>query len=154
MKTYFKELNTSGWSGKTIILDIDGTLTTDGNLDFDPLVLKKVEEMSKANSVFLFSNKHLTDRDSKASEALHVPLIKSSLKKPNKKVIDGLGDHLKKNFIVIGDKILIDGFFAKNIGAEFIMVERLTSKNDSLKTKLIYLLDDIAGILKIKSMIN
>lgn len=143
MKKYFKELNVTGWSLKTIIVDIDGTITTDGGSDFDPLVLKKIEEMKRANSVFLFSNKQLPDRDNALVNKLHIPLLETSFKKPNKKVINGLPDHLKKNLTVIGDKILIDGLFAKNIKAEFIMVKRLTSKNDSFRTKLIYLFDNL-----------
>ena len=79
------------------------------------------------------------------ADKLNVPLLKTSFKKPNKKVINVLPDHLKKNLIVIGDKVLIDGLFAKNIGAEFIKVRRLTSKNDSFNTKLTYKLDNFVG---------
>lgn len=143
MERYFKELNVTGWSLKTIIVDIDGTITIDGGSDFDPLVLKKIEEMKRANSVFLFSNKQLPNRDNALVNKLHIPLLETSFKKPNKKVINGLPDHLKKNLTVIGDKILIDGLFAKNIKAEFIIVKRLTSKNDSFRTKLIYLFDNL-----------
>jgi predicted HAD superfamily phosphohydrolase YqeG len=143
MKKYFKELNVTGWSLKTIIVDIDGTITIDGGSDFDPLVLKKIEEMKRANSIFLFSNKQLLDRDNALVNKLHIPLLETSFKKPNKKVINGLPDYLKKNLTVIGDKILIDGLFAKNIKAEFIMVKRLTSKNDSFRIKLIYLFDNL-----------
>lgn len=143
MEKYFKELNVAEWFGKTIILDIDGTIATDGSSDFDPLVLKKIQEVGLHNSVFLFSNKKLMNRDNALVNKLHIPLLETSFKKPNKKVINGLPDHLKKNLTVIGDKILIDGLFAKNIKAEFIMVKRLTSKNDSFRTKLIYLFDNL-----------
>jgi predicted HAD superfamily phosphohydrolase YqeG len=142
MEIYFKELNITGWSGKTIVVDIDGTITTDGGSDVDLLVIKKIQDISVNNSVFLFSNKKLTDRDNEVANKLNVPLLKTSFKKPNKKVIDGIPDHLRKNLIVIGDKIIIDGLFAKNIGAEFIKVRRLTSKNDSFNTKLTYKLDN------------
>lgn len=143
MEKYFKELDVAAWSGKTIIVDIDGTITIDGGLDFDPLVLKKIEAMASANSVFLFSNKQLSARNNIISERLHIPLLKTPFKKPNRKVINGLPDRLKKNLLIIGDKILTDGLFAKNIEADFIKVKRLTSKTDNLKTKLIYMFDDI-----------
>ncbi|MDE2399974.1 MAG: hypothetical protein KGL67_03130 [Patescibacteria group bacterium] len=144
MEKYFKELDVSAWSRKTIILDIDGTITADGGSDLDPLVAKKIEEMATANSIFLFSNKHLPDRDNDIANKTHIPLLISSFKKPNKKVIKNLPDQLKTNLLVIGDKILIDGLFAKKIGADFIKVKRLTSQSDSLKVKLIYILDDFA----------
>ena len=145
METYFKELNITEWSGKTIIVDIDGTLTTDGASDLNPLVLKKIQDIALTNSVFLFSNKKLSERDKEIASSLHIPLLKSHFKKPNKKVIDGLPEHFRKNLVVVGDKIIIDGFFAKNIGANFIKVKRLTSKNDSFNTKFTYLLDNIVG---------
>ena len=145
MEKYFKELNVANWSGRTIIVDIDGTIATDGSSDFDPLVLEKIQEMALHNSVFLFSNKHLTDRDNKVANKLNIPLLKSTFKKPNKKVIDGLPSNLRKNLLVIGDKILTDGWFARNIGAEFIKVRRLTRKDSNFKTKLIYLIDDFFG---------
>lgn len=145
MDTHFKELDIGDLSGKTIILDIDGTVTTDGSSDFNSAVLEKIQTISQNNSVFLFSNKKLTDRDNEIANRMHIPLLKTSFRKPNKKVIDGLPDHLKKNLVVIGDKILIDGLFAKNIGADFIKVKRLISKNDSFNTKFTYILDNIVG---------
>jgi predicted HAD superfamily phosphohydrolase YqeG len=145
IERYFKELNITGWSGKTIILDIDGTITIDGSSNVDPLVIKKIQEVNANNSVFLFSNKKLTERDNEVANKLKIPLLKTAFKKPSKKVVNGLPNHLKKNLIVVGDKIIIDGLFAKNIDAEFIKVKRLTSKNDSLNTKLTYMLDNTVG---------
>jgi predicted HAD superfamily phosphohydrolase YqeG len=149
MEKYFKELNTTEWSGRTIILDIDGTITIDGGSDIDPLVLIKIHEIALLNSVLLYSNKPLPDRNKELAKKLHVSLLETSYKKPNKKVIYGLPINLRENIIVIGDKILTDGFFAKNINAEFIKVKRLTSKNDNFSVKTTYLLDDI-----IKQFIN
>jgi predicted HAD superfamily phosphohydrolase YqeG len=145
MEKYFKELDVMTWSEKTIIVDIDGTITIDGGSNFDPSVLKKVQEMALSNYVFLFSNKKLPIRDNEIADRLNVPLLKTPFKKPNEKVINGLPNHLKKNLVVIGDKILTDGLFAKNVGAEFTRVKRLTSKNDNLKTRLLYLLDNCVG---------
>ncbi|MDR3519957.1 MAG: hypothetical protein P4L63_03690 [Candidatus Pacebacteria bacterium] len=144
---YFKDLDFAKWSGKTIILDVDGTITTDGSVDVDPLVFQKVQELSMNNSVFIFSNKKLVDRNDRLSKQLKIPFIYTSFKKPNKKVIERLPEYLKRNLVVVGDKITIDGLFAKNIQAEFVKVKRLTSEADSLKTKLIYLLDNFINIL-------
>ena len=46
MEKYFQELDTLGWFGKTVILDIDGTIAADGSSEFDPLVLKKIKDMA------------------------------------------------------------------------------------------------------------
>ena len=145
MQKYFKELEVKEWSGNTIIVDVDGTLLADGNSELDPLAVKKMHEMNLANSVFLFSNRWASGRDAELEKELQVPFLKSPFKKPNKKVIDGLPDRLKNNMVVIGDKILTDGLFAKNIKADFVKVKRLTSDKDSALVRLSYVIDNFAG---------
>ena len=150
MEKYFKDLDVFAWSGKTIIVDIDGTITTDSVLDFDPLVFSKIQEMAMANSVFLFSNNKFKERNDALSGRLQIPFLKTPYKKPNKKVISALPENLRKNIVVVGDKSFIDGLFAKNINAEFIKVKRLTGKTDRLVAKLIYFFDDIIGPIFVK----
>ena len=147
MENYFKELNISALSGKTIILDIDGTITMDRSSDIDPLVLIKIKEMNLSNNVFLFSNSKLPDRNRILAEKLQVSLLESSFKKPSRRVIDGLPNQLKSNITIIGDKVLTDGIFAKNIQADFIKIKHLQGENDSLKIKIIYILDNIFSYL-------
>jgi len=144
-KLYFKDLDTTTWSGKTIILDIDGTITTDGGSMVDPLVLDKIKEISQHNFLFLFSNKKVAERNAALSNELGIPYLQTTFKKPNKKILESLPSDKRSNIIVVGDKTLTDGMFAKNIGASFVKVKRLTSKNDTLTIKLIYLLDAIGG---------
>ena len=55
--------------------------------------------------------------------------------------------YFSNNLIIIGDKILTDGLFARHIGATFIKVERYKSKKDRLITKIIYRLDDLCQYL-------
>ena len=52
-----------------------------------------------------------------------------------------------KELLVIGDKFLTDGLFAKNIGAEFIKAKRKISGQESILIKLINLFDDLLCLL-------
>ena len=125
---FFEELETP-WQGAIIFLDIDGTLRPDGVGDMSLEVLKKLAELRVKNEVRLASNKG------------------GKAKKPSKKVADGVNLKNKK-VIVIGDKFLTDGLFAKNIGGEFVKVKRKISGRESFFVKLTYLIDDISyGIL-------
>ncbi|OGF62464.1 hypothetical protein A2926_01920 [Candidatus Giovannonibacteria bacterium RIFCSPLOWO2_01_FULL_44_40] len=121
---FFEELDMP-WSGAVIFLDVDGTLRPDGENDMSPEVLRKLDELKTKNTVHLVSN-----QDGKA-------------KKPSRKVADGT-DIAGKKVIVIGDKFLTDGLFAKNIGAEFIKVRRKISGRESFFVKITYLMDDLA----------
>jgi predicted HAD superfamily phosphohydrolase YqeG len=47
------------------------------------------------------------------------------------------------SYLVIGDKFLTDGLFAKNIGGKFIKVQRKVFGQESLLAKLVNFIDDI-----------
>jgi predicted HAD superfamily phosphohydrolase YqeG len=49
--------------------------------------------------------------------------------------------------IVVGDKITIDGLFARRIGAQFIKVDRVVAASDRRSVKVAYLVDDMVSIL-------
>ena len=121
------------WQGAVIFLDIDGTLRPDEIEEFEPEVLKKLGELKAQNAVYLVSNKN-------------------AAKKPSKKATGDV-DLIDKKVIVIGDKFLTDYLFAKNIGAEFIMVRRKISGKESLFVKITYLIDDIISKLWIRKNI-
>lgn len=142
-KKFFSELETKNWDNKTIIVDVDGTLTMDGSSQIDEVVKVKIKELTIRNHVFLFSNRKSLKRNQNLENLLQIKFIESAHKKPNKKVLDKLGENLKTNIVVIGDKTITDGFFAKNIGAEFVKVEHLRGGSDSLMTSITYLFDDI-----------
>lgn len=124
---FFEELETP-WSGAVIFLDVDGTLRPDGDQKMSPEVLKKLDELRARNEVLLTSNKE------------------NRAKKPSRKAAEGVNTAGRKA-IVIGDKFLTDGLFAKNIGAEFIKVGRKTSGNESLFVKITYLIDDLVSAI-------
>ncbi len=147
MRTYFENLNIDGWSGQTVLVDIDGTLTVDGSAEVSQQAVAQMKRILSANTVFLTSNKRKPERNYQVAQMLNVPFIDSPFKKPNKKVIERFSHLFKQNVLVIGDKFLTDGLFAKNIGARFIKIRRLTSKSDSVKTKITYFVDDVVSAL-------
>jgi len=146
----FKELNISGLKGYVIFLDIDGTLVDDNELELSEEALRKIRELEMNNQLYLCSNSRNHERNRKVGELAGVKYIDTDLRKPSKKIL-GLVDHAPfKQRLVIGDKFLTDGLFAKNIKAEFIKVARIESENDRLYIKFLYWIDDLASkIIKI-----
>lgn len=138
------------FKNKIIFLDIDGTLIPDGCLDFKNEVIKKIGLLKKENTIFLCTNSHDKIRSSKIADILNLPIVTGDHKKPSKKIINRLNlKDRQDKFLVIGDKILIDGFFAKNIGAQFIKVKRKISGKETIFIKLINFVDDfICWILR------
>lgn len=124
---FFEEIS-APWEGAVIFLDVDGTLRPDGGEGFEQKVSEKLEGLKAKNTVYLVSNKT------------------GAAKKPGRKVADGV-DLKDKQVIVIGDKFLTDGLFAKNIGAEFIKVKRKISGQEPFLVKITYLIDDFVSAI-------
>ncbi|MEN9649277.1 MAG: Mitochondrial phosphatase [Candidatus Parcubacteria bacterium] len=150
---YFKDQDIQNISGKTVILDIDGTIATDNSSDIEEAAMHKVRDLAEHNVVLLCSNKPNPARNLAISQKLNIPILTTHLRKPNKKIVDLIDPKHPKERVVIGDKMLTDGLFARNIDAEFVKVKRLKEHTDSFYTKLTYFLDDmtyhICKILKI-----
>ncbi len=146
----FKKLNTYGLKGYIIFLDIDGTLVDDNELELSEEALQKIRELEMNNQLYLCSNSRNHERNRKVGELTGVKYLDTDLRKPSKKILD-LVDHATfEQRLVIGDKFLTDGLFAKNIKAEFIKVARIESENDRLYIKFLYWIDDLASkIIKI-----
>lgn len=147
MSKFFSELDPKNFKDKTIILDIDGTLTQDGSNKLDERVRTMINLLKKKNRIYLFSNKYNKSRVAQFAEKLQINYLHTLRKKPNKKVFESIPQNLRHQLVVIGDKFLTDGLLAKNIAAQFIKVKRITSPHDSLWTRLTYIVDDIASII-------
>lgn len=131
--------------GQIIFLDIDGTLIADdGGVGFTPEVLNKINELKGVNRVFLCTNSHDRIRNIKIGARLNLPIVSEQYKKPDHRILHGMGLSDGDKKLVIGDKFLTDGRFAKNIGAEFLKVKRKISGKESLSVKIINLADDIS----------
>lgn len=147
MLKFFFELDGRNFKDTTIIVDLDGTLTQDGKDTIDEKTAALISLLKKNNRIYLFSNKRNEFRCSALARALGIDYLQTRYKKPNKKVLASLPPHLRRHLVIIGDKFLTDGLLAKQSGAQFIKVKRMTSPKDSLLTKLIYSIDDIASLI-------
>ena len=139
----FNELNTVELRDFLILLDIDGTIINDNDHEVCEKNLKIINELKKYNQVYLCSNSRNRKRNIKVAELVNAEYIDTDLRKPSKKILD-LIDHTPfSKRLVIGDKFLTDGLFAKNIKAEFIKVKRITSKKDRAYINFLYWIDDL-----------
>ena len=146
----FKDLNTGGLKGYVIFLDIDGTLVDDNTIELSEAAERKVRELENGNQLYLCSNSRNHERNRKVAEMAKVEYIDTDLRKPSKMILELVDHSSYKKRLVIGDKFLTDGLFAKNIKAEFIKVARLTSENDRFYIKFLYWIDDLASkIIKV-----
>lgn len=130
-----------------IILDIDGTITTDSDNNIDKSIIELINELKRKNKIYVCSNSKDSSRNSLIAQIIDVPLIISPYKKPDRKIVKQIDNKDNKKIIVIGDKFLTDGLFCINIKGTFIRVKRLQSGKEKVKIKLINLLDDITFAL-------
>lgn len=146
MSQYFENLDISGLKDALIFLDIDGTLVADNESQPSEHVLKKIKELEKIAVVWLCSNSLNGTRNATVKKLSGLPMIKG-YRKPNKKILTLVDQKdLKRGIVVIGDKVLTDGLFAKRINAKLVKVKRKLG-NDRLHIKLYNLIDDIAHFI-------
>lgn len=138
----FWELDLRDVGGWVIFVDIDGTLTCEDSLDFSPAVEQKLEMLKKNSRILLCSNNRNRERGRKAAEILKVEFLDSDFRKPSGKLVSGL-DFEGRKLLVIGDKFLTDGLFAKKIQADFIKVLRIKGAEDPMKARIYNFVDDL-----------
>lgn len=144
----FETLDTSKISDTTVILDVDGTITADGQSAFTAAVLATITELASRNIVYVFSNHRSNRRNRLVACNVGCALIDTPHRKPSVKILCGLPPvHRSLPLIVIGDKITVDGLFAWRVGARFIRVGRVRSAADRKLVKLAYLFDDLVAAL-------
>jgi predicted HAD superfamily phosphohydrolase YqeG len=140
---FFENLDLTNIKNNLIFLDIDGTLVPDNCVEMGEEILENLKILQKNNQVYLCTNSYNLKRNLKIEKICGIELLKSIKRKPSKKVLQKIpAKFLNLKKIVIGDKILIDGIFAKRIGAGFVKVKRKAGK-DRFIIKIINLIDDI-----------
>ena len=139
---FFKDIDPEFFRGKVVFLDIDGTILPDGEPSPMSEEDRALAALARAATVYLVSNKGLL-REPELVARYGIEAIVSPHRKPSARVLDGvpLPDAPR---VVIGDKVLTDGWFAKRIGAEFIHVDRVWSGRESLYPRILCLVDDVA----------
>lgn len=142
-KFYFEEAPLD-YFNKIIFLDIDGTLTADSEENVKPDVIERVRALKQNNEVYLCTNLKDGARNRNIENTVGLKIINPGVKKPSAKVANGVGG---KEMVVIGDKIITDWLFAKNIRASFLKTRRKISGQEHLAVKLAYWTDDLIYLL-------
>jgi HAD superfamily hydrolase (TIGR01662 family) len=140
-------LDTSLFSDTIIIVDIDGTLTDTRESYVSPEIHATIQRLKQNNEVYIFSNNLNSTRNHAVAKSLDTPYLNSSCRKPFAGVIKNLSNPQHKKIVAIGDRWLTDGWFAHNIGADFVKVRRITKPSDYFIFKVVYLLDDMLGLI-------
>lgn len=137
----FAELDLDSIQGHVVLLDIDGTLTHNGLSALEQGTLRQVIVLKKNNTVYLCSNSRKHNRNRQVAALAKIDYLDTNLRKPSKKILELIKNPHKKPLLVIGDKFLIDGWFAHRIRAKFIKVKTLNTYKDGLLTQLITMVD-------------
>lgn len=126
-----------------IFLDIDGTLVADSGTIPDQTGIEMVEKLKVNNTVYLCSNKkNFQERNRNLAAYLNVRYLETNHKKPSRKILESVENPSNQSLLVIGDKYITDGLFARSINAEFFKVQHVSDHNESIWVKIIYAIDD------------
>ena len=129
-----------------ILLDVDGTLLPDGGTQLMDQTIAAARDLATHNKVYLVSNGKDAGRVRRIADTLDIPIAPAGVPagKPGKAAASGVEGAL---LVVMGDKYLIDGLFARNLGARFILVERKRSGEERFFVRLSYFLDRVVSWL-------
>jgi predicted HAD superfamily phosphohydrolase YqeG len=130
-----------------ILVDIDGTIIPPEVEEYEisQETFSWVNELKlHRNTIFLCSNNNVHERNEEIARILGVTYLRIEIKKPLREAAGGV-DKKNTEVVVIGDKFLTDGLFAKNLGAKFIKIPRLVSDETPLQHKLDCWLDDVVS---------
>jgi len=139
----FEDTNIGELKEYVIFLDIDGTIASDSDNEVTEKTLEQIAKLKNDNHLYLCSNSRNHERNRQVADIVKAEYIDTDLKKPSKKILNVVDHDSFQKRLVIGDKFLTDGLFAKNIKAEFIKVKRISSDKDRAYIKLLYWIDDI-----------
>lgn len=134
---FFKDIKIDELGGDYIVLDLDGTLVSDGGSALGEDEARVLKRLVVSHGVYLLTNKK-GERASRIAGAHGMAYIAADFKKPDWRIARFLP---QGRAVVVGDKILTDGFFAWVIGARFVKVEPLRSAHESRTVRLLYSID-------------
>jgi predicted HAD superfamily phosphohydrolase YqeG len=142
-EVYFSDLDVSSIKDSLVIIDIDGTVTYDSGNKIDEAALFKIAELKAYNILYFCSNTPQPERIKVLAEAAGILYIETTYKKPNRRILEHIKDHVHMPIVVIGDKYLTDGRFANNVKATFIKVRRIIGSTEGLNVRIAYWIDDL-----------
>jgi len=133
--------------GATVLLDVDGTLLPDGTRILTDAVAAAVARLRGQNDVYLVSNHGDAERIRALAETLSVAVAPAGTPagKPSARAADGIPR--EKPLVVIGEKGITDGLFARAIGARFVRVRPKWSGKEKLSVRVAYLIDAVVSSL-------
>ena len=141
--SFFSEMDLARFKENLIFLDADGAVVMDGSVEPTAEVVACVEKLASNNKVYLSSNKRDLNRNQALAKRLGIECLAMKVKKPDPRILEEVAvEFLGRSRVVIGDKAWKDGRFARNIGADFVKVDRLRSGKESILVRLTYLFDD------------
>jgi predicted HAD superfamily phosphohydrolase YqeG len=140
------EQNVVGIRGYTILLDVDGTLIPDGAVNSDNQVRDAVAQLRDRNTVYLISNGRDALRVERLAREFMVNVVPAGTPagKPFARAARGIP--ITRPFLVIGDRLIIDGLFARNLGVPFLRVRSKRYGNERWSVRLAYMLEDIVSL--------
>lgn len=141
----FLELDEARLRDAVVIIDVDGTITHDKHERVEREIEDKIRRIASAAHVYLSSNGDIA-RTERFAAQLGVGYVDTHHKKPSRRVLESIA-HDGVRRVVIGDKALTDGLLAINTGAEYIPVKRIRHSDDTIATRVVYALDDIAELI-------
>ena len=141
MAVYKTIQNVSNRAEQTIILDIDGVLVPDGMNTISSDVFTYITQLKQSHTVCICSNGE-KERTWLIAQKLGVSVL--DVHKPWGTLQPHSDFKCITDAVIVGDKYITDGLFAKRFNIPFVKVDHLRSVTDSLYTQIIYMFDDIA----------
>lgn len=141
----FEQLNVPAVPS-TVFLDVDGTLVPDGGSVVDPSVRDAVVRWKASHRVLLCSNTPQRSRVDAIAHQLGCEVANRRFRKPNPEILREAGSPTGP-VLVVGDRGVTDGLFARRIKAGFIRTLPRRSRTDRPMARLAYLLDDLASAI-------
>jgi len=135
-----------GVSDSLVLLDVDGTLLPDGGIVITDETVRAARRLTARNKVYLVSNGSDLLRMENFSKLLGIPIATAGVPagKPSVSALEGI-ETKGMSLVVMGDKHLTDGAFARNIGARFILIDRKRSGEESGTVRFSYWVDRVVS---------
>jgi len=131
--------------GHTVLLDVDGTLLPDGTAEIDDAVRDAALQLHQENMVYLVSNGNDANRVVRLANDLGVNIAPAGVPagKPSARAAHGISS--ERPFLVIGDKFITDGLFARVLGVPFLRVRSKRSGTERFSVRISYMLESVVS---------
>ncbi len=132
--------------GRTVLLDVDGTLLPDDANQIEDAVINAVAQLRRENTVYLVSNGRDALRVKRLARELMVDTAPAGVPAGKPFIRAARGIPHTHPFLVIGDKFIVDGLFARFLKVPFIKVRSKRSGAERSSVRLSYMLENIVSL--------